>query len=191
MGILVKHPSEITCSSVTWEDLVAAAEPGDLIFEWSNNPIANAIERITDGPSHVIQIASFPGFDPQKYEFEAVFGFGVRLLPLSHYRNATGWRVLCRRTGITAEDVSLITGRALAMLGRQYEVVEELEIAASKLAPWIRIEKTDNREFCSGLVEYNFAASSVPFAAVEAGNATPVFLLEDSGTEAVCKCVPS
>lgn len=190
MATSIKKPSEIQCPQVSWDDLVTAAKPADMIFEWSENLIADVIELVTHGPSHVIQLANFPLLDAQTYEFEAVFGFGVRLLPLSHYSHARGWRVLCRRTGITSEDVPMVTGRALTMLGRQYEVVEELQIAASKLAPWVHVDKTDNRVFCSGLVQYNFSGSSVPFGAVPAGNATPIFLFEDPGTEVVCKCAP-
>ena len=190
MATSVKKPSEIQCPQVSWDELVAAARPADMIFEWSEDLIADAIEAITDGPSHVIQLATFPQFDPQMYEFEAVFAFGVRLLPISHYSHDKGWRVLCRRTGMTASDVQTVTGRALTMLGRQYEVVEELEIAASKIAPWVKIGETDDRVFCSGLVQYNFATSSVAFPPVPEGNATPVFEYEDAGTEVICKCSP-
>lgn len=187
----IKKPSQIECPTVKWDDLVSQARPGDLIFEWSENLIADAIELVTDGPSHVIQLALFPTFDTQSYEFEAIFAYGVRLLPLSHYSHQKGWRVLCRRQGITDADVILVTGMALTMLGRQYEVVEEVEIAISKLAPWVKIGKTDNRVFCSGLIQYNFATSSVPFPAVPEGNATPVFLYEDSGTVVICKSAPN
>jgi hypothetical protein len=189
MATTVKKPSDIQCPEVTWDELVAAAKPGDLIFEWSDNPIANMIEAVTAGPSHIIQLAAFPGFDSQMYEFEAVFAFGVRLLPISHYSFDKGWRVLCRRRGMTASDVQIVTGRALTMLGRQYEVVEELEIAVQKIAPWIKVGVTENRVFCSGLIQYNFAVSSVAFPAF-AGNATPVFEYEDAGTEVICKCAP-
>lgn len=186
MAQAVTKPSDIDCPLVEWDELIKQAQPGDIVFIWSEDIIADIIEAVTDGPSHVMQLATFPYYNNQLYEFEAVFGFGVRLLPISHYSHHTGYRVLCSRYGITAEDIKAATGNALIMLGRQYEVAEELEIAAEKIAPWVKVGETDNRVFCSGLVQFNFANTSVAFEAYS-GNATPVMLFNDSKTIVICK----
>ena len=159
------------------------AQAGDYLFMWNKNPIAYAIEEITGGPSHVIQIAQFPPFSAQMFEIESIFGFGCRMLPLSHYTAFKSRMLLCRRAGITQADVTKAIGVGLETLGREYEVLEEIEIAAHKMFPWLPIESTQNELFCSALLQDMFAETSVPIAPPAEGNATPIWCLNDKGTQ--------
>jgi hypothetical protein len=168
------------------------AMPGDYLFFWDKNPIAYAIEEITAqvvaghkelAPSHVILTAQLPPFSPQMFEIESVFAFGCRMLPLSHYSSYKSRMLLCRRVGITQTDVTAAIGVALEYLGRQYEVTEEIQIAAHKLFPWLPIETTQNELFCSALLQASMASTSVPFATPPQGNATPMWCLNDKLTQ--------
>ena len=71
----------------------------------------------------------------------------------------------------------------LEALGRQYEVEEEIQIALEKIAPWIHTDKTDNKLFCSGYLEYMFQVTSKPYAKPPNGNATPAWCLDDKDTQ--------
>lgn len=173
----------------TWADLVANAMPGDLVFFWHEGLIARIIEDVTNGgPSHVGMVVSLDAYDPsQLYFLEAVVLYGVRLIPLSHYAKDAGVQALVRREAGYGEDARLAIGAGVKCLGQQYEIDEELQIAAKKIAPWVRIEKSDKRWFCSGLIHHAYAATHVPFADPPQGNATPEFLYRDAGNRVVLR----
>lgn len=166
----------------TYEAMQGMALSGDYLFFWDKNPLAYTIEEITGGPSHVILIAQMPPFSAQMFEIESVFGFGCRMLPLSHYSGYKSRMLLCRRIGITANDVTKAIGVGLEYLGREYEVEEEIQIAAQKLFPWLPITTTQNELFCSALLQATMAVTSVPIASPPQGNATPVWCLNDKNT---------
>lgn len=168
----------------TFDDLEAIAQPGDYIFFWNHDPIAYAIEKITQGPSHVIQLAHLhPSL--KMFEFESVFPSGVRVLPLTHYADSKSRMLLCRRRGITDADVAVATVAALRELDRGYNWVEEVCIALHSVLPFIFIGASTKKLFCSGYVQLNFSETDVPFAAMPNENDTPEFLLKDKGTEAI------
>jgi hypothetical protein len=169
----------------TYAQMQGMALPCDYLFFWDKNPFAYTIEEITDGPSHVIDIAQFPPFSAQMFEIESIFGYGCRMLPLSHYSNYTSRMLLCRRAGITQADVTRAIGVGLEYLGREYEVTEEIEIALQKVAPWIPITSTQNELFCSALLQAMMAVTSVPIPSPPQGNATPIWCLNDKLTQPV------
>jgi hypothetical protein len=166
----------------TYAQMQAMALPGDQLYFWDKNPFAYTIEGITGGPSHVIMVAQLPPFSAQLFELEALIGFGCRILPLSHYASYTSRMLLCRRA-VTPEDITKAIGVGLEALGRQYEVEEEIQIALEKIAPWIHTDKTDNKLFCSGYLEYMYQVTSKPYAKPPNGNATPAWCLDDKDTQ--------
>jgi hypothetical protein len=182
----------------TFADMLAVAQPGDYVFKWSKQPISYAIEDITDqvvngheeqGPSHVFTLCKFPKYSDECYEMESVFIYGCRLLPASHYAKSADRMLLCRRKGATPDDIEKAIGAGLSVLGRQYEVTEELEIALNKIVPWHPFQKihaTYDKIFCSGDVEWMWLHTGVPFAPSKTGaNLTPMQCMLDAATEHV------
>jgi hypothetical protein len=165
----------------TFAEMLTIAQPGDYLFFWNHDPIALAIEALTHGPSHVIQLAKFTP-SQQFYEFEAVFPQGARLLPLSHYANNPHRMLLCRRQGITEADVGIATASALRTLGRGYNWPEEIRIALHDILRVVPIGASTNTLYCSGYLQLNFAETSVPFLSMPQENDTPDFLLHDPKT---------
>lgn len=179
----------------TFADMLEVAQPGDYMFLWDKTPISYVIEELTqrvidgheeDGPSHVVNLCDFPAFSDEMYEMEAVFVFGCRMLPLSHYAKKANRMLLCRREDATESDIVRAVGVGLGCLGRQYEVKEEFEIALREIAPWVHVAKTDNKLFCSGLTEHMWSHTGVPFApAKNGGNLTPMECMIDAKTQPV------
>ena len=185
----------------TFQDMLEVVRTGDYLLEWNTTPISYSIEEITErvvngheehGPSHVVNPCDFPEYSDEFYEMEAVFIYGCRLLPLSHYAKSKNRMLLCRRKGATPEDISKAIGTGLGLLGRGYEIKEELEIALHTLVPWHpfqQIHPTENHIFCSELTQYMWQQTSVPFGpAKDGGNRTPMGLMLDVGTEYVMWC---
>lgn len=174
--------------SGTFAEMLKVAQSGDYLFLWDKNPVAEIIENVTDGPSHVITLAKFPEFS-EFVEMEAVFPEGCRILPLSHYANNPCRMVLCRRKRATPQDIALAVGRGLQVMGRRYEVHEEIEIALAlylpkRIAP--HITSTENDLFCSGMLADEYHTGSVPFTPSKTGgNITPQEALDDPLTEIV------
>lgn len=181
---------------LSFSEMLKTSKPGDYLFLWNKTPISYIIEEITKsvingqkehGPSHVLTLADLAEDPSQKYEFESVFIFGCRLLPVEHYAKNKNRMLLCRREGVITEDIKKAVAIATTCLGEQYEVSEEMEIALQKLIPWLPIRKTDNRLYCSGYLEYQFSTGSVPFLPSKTkGNITPMEALTDPKTSYVC-----
>ena len=182
----------------TFADILEVAKPGDQLYKWSGTPISYAIEELTeavvngheeDGPSHVINLCNFPEYSDEMYEMESVFAYGTRLLPLSHYAKSKDRMLLCRRKGATEQDIQKAIGAGLSVLGRSYEITEEIEIALNKLVPWHPFQKiraTYNSLFCSGDTEWMWLNTRVPFTpATNGANLTPMQCMMDAGTEYV------
>lgn len=179
----------------SWAGMTARALPGDAIFFWNRKPISYAIEEITEidangkeqpGPSHVIQLARFSE-SLQWFEFESVFLFGCRMLPLSHYATSASRMLLARRQGATVEDVRAATGAALDALGRPYELKEEVEIALHRILPFAPVNATANALYCSGYLANNWRRTAVPYGPARfGGNPTPMDCLMDARTGPVC-----
>ena len=169
----------------TFAQMLEAAQPGDYVVMWNHNPVASLIEYLTGGPSHVFTLAKFPEFS-EWVEMEAVFLYGTRILPATHYANLTSKMVLCRRKGATQADIDLAIGRGLQAMGRRYEVTEEIEgalehILPAPLAPHMRF--TENSLYCSGLEQDEWQTGSVPFTpSPTGGNLTPQQTFEDALT---------
>lgn len=180
---------------LSFSDMLKTAQPGDYLFLWDKNPISYIIEDITTavvdgqkeaGPSHVMMLTGLTEDKSQMYEFEAVFVFGCRLLPVNHYARNKNRMLLCRRDGATDSDVAKAVALGAGCLGRQYEVLEELEIALNKIVPWLPVRKTDKDLFCSGYLEYEYSTGTVPFAPSAKGNLTPMEAMMDAKTNYIC-----
>lgn len=182
----------------TFSDMLSVARPGDALYLWDKTPISYTIEEITEqivkgheerGPSHVISLWKFLEFSDEFFETEAVFTpfcNGCRMLPLSHYARSKNRMLLTRRIGATEADITLACGQALSALGRQYEIKEEFQILAHKIAPWIHPEETDTRLYCSGYLQWDWRLTKVPYLAKPGGgNLTPMECLLDAKTETV------
>jgi hypothetical protein len=183
----------------TFQDMLAVAMPGDYVFKWSTAPVSYLIEELTEqvvngheeqGPSHVFTLCKFPEYSDEFYEMESVFVYGCRLLPASHYAKNTDRMLLCRRKCATQGDIQKAITAGLSVLGRQYQLSEEGEIALNKLVPWHPFQKiraSYNEMFCSGDLEWEWLHTGVPFAPVKnGGNLTPMECLVDSLTVPVC-----
>lgn len=181
---------------LSFSDMLKISQPGDYLFLWDKTPISYIIEDITAavingqkeaGPSHVMTLTSLTEDSSQLYEFEATFIFGCRLLPISHYASKKNRMLLCRRNEATAEDIQKVVAIAAGCLGEQYEVLEEIEIALQKVAPWLPVRKTDNKLYCSGYLEYEFSTGNVPFSPSKTGgNITPMEGMMDEKTNYLC-----
>lgn len=183
----------------TFADMLEVAQPADYLLKWSGTPISYIIEELTesvvkgheeDGPSHVINLCDFQQYSDEMYELESVFIYGVRMLPLSHYAQSKDRMLLCRRHGAMEGDIQKAICAGLQVLGRKYEIPEEIKIALNKIVPWHPFNKISanyNDMFCSGLTEWMWLNTGKPFTPSKSGaNLTPMELMLDAGTEPVC-----
>lgn len=164
--------------------LFAAMQPGDLVFCWGCEPISQAIEKFTAGPSHVLKVwLPWPGLAPW-LTLEAEYGRGVRFGQFEDYLSYPGDLVLCRRA-LTLDQVKAEIAFGAGLLDFKYDTIEFASLVARKLSTRFPLIQPDGQLYCSGL-QQAIAAKSVPFNIPDKPWATPEQLYTDPSVVAVC-----
>jgi len=128
---------EITRHSIrtsTWEALVKAIQPGDVLLVDGNTRISVAIKYLTQSTwSHAAlylgpeaALGTSDGGEPNVL-VEADLQDGIRPLPLSFYRHAH--TRICRPVGLSASDIQQLTDYANSRLGQQYDMKSVFDLA--------------------------------------------------------------
>jgi hypothetical protein len=171
--------------------LYSMCKGGDLVFCWGSARISKAIEAVAGGPSHVLMIwTPWPG--APWMTLEATFPSatesksGVHLGLFSDYVDGyDGDLVLCRRPGLTQQQILDELNVGFTLLDDNYDWQEEVSIAARKLIPFAPVIKPKNELYCSGLQEA-IAVNTIPFKTYGPDWNTPEQDFIDPSVETVC-----
>ena len=169
---------------------VAVVEDADLFFCCGTEPISDAIHTITGSPiSHV----GFLYREQNAVEtLESTFTDGVHIGSGSGYLNlGDGACIVARLQDITPEEAEAILKKADTLIGRHYQVGEELEMALHSIIPFMRVKPEWDELFCSGFVEEVLYGTKWPIPLDKSGgNATPVDVWLQPYVIPVCAVVP-
>lgn len=131
---LSKQVSQHAVRTSTYEALEQALQPGDVLLVDGETRISVAIKYLTQSTwSHaVLYLGPDAGLgtaeNGEPYTIiEADLELGIRLLPLSFYRNSH--TRICRPVGLDENDVQLLTDYALSRLGDQYDLKNVFDLA--------------------------------------------------------------
>jgi hypothetical protein len=165
-------PEQLAKLQVTpYEDLRPQLQSGDLFFAAGNYPISQLIMKFTNSPwSHVGVILRAEAVG-RVLLLESVEDIGVRLIPLSKYRDDyendgkpyKGILVVARPKGVTPELVRAIGSFGADQLGRPYDKDALGDILMRLVFKQGRSEHPDRAYICSELVQNCFARGGYTF----------------------------
>lgn len=164
-------------------------QDGDLGFCAGDAPISRIIERDTDSPwSHVLML--FHENDEIR-TLESTFTEGVHVGNAGHYLQLSdGPFVVARLKGLTQGEALSFLGRGFHLIGRGYEVDEEIAMALHRLCKLVPVHPEYKELFCSGLIQDILRNSRYAVSNdADGGNATPEDVWRLPFLEPVCAVV--
>ena len=160
--------------AVSSQQARALIQDMDLFFlGGKGGPIDDAIRDVTD--SWITHTGFFVRRNNAVFTLESTFTQGTHEGPGAGYlEGGDGPMVICRLAGITDADREALKARAYSLLGRPYEVGEEVCMALHRLWKAIPVHPEQAELFCSGFDQDVLAGSrwALPNDA-SGGNATP------------------
>lgn len=164
-------------------------QDADIFFCCGVNPAALVIRGVTGS------ILSHTGLlyrDGQNIPtIESTFTQGVHEGNVNDYINCgDGDFIITRLNGITSVEAQFILNQARALIGKHYEVNEEIQMLLNKLCPLFKVEPEYKEYFCSGEVQE--ALVGTQFAIPDdkdGGNATPEDVWESPFIIPICAVV--
>lgn len=171
---------------VTIEQAMALIEDGDLGFCQGQAIIGDFIEDITHSPwSHVVMLFRRDG---QLRTLESTFTAGVHVGSAQHYlEQSDGPFAIARFQGLSQPEAEKFLDKGLSLVGRHYEVMEEVAMALHRLSKEIPVHPEYKNLFCSGLIQDIFrdSAYNIPDDA-SGGNATPEDVWRSPKLQPIC-----
>lgn len=152
---------------------------GLLGFCWGDKPISAAIEKATQGPSHVFLVWQ-PLMQSVWLTLEETFERGAHVGLLSDYIDGSdGDLLFCRRVdenGVAIDMTSTID-TLLELLDERYATVDLIQNGLHRLLKLIPAAWNVKESYCSGYQWHGSQSSRVPFPAPD-GAPTPSDLLQ-------------
>ncbi|WP_323750077.1 YiiX/YebB-like N1pC/P60 family cysteine hydrolase [Marinobacter sp.] len=131
---LSKEVSRNSIRTSTWDALVNALQPGDVLLVEGTTRISVAIKYLTQSTwSHAaLYLGPNAGLgtstDGEAYTLvEADLEKGIRPLPLSHYRQSH--TRICRPVGLSDREIGTLTDYARSRIGHQYDMRNVFDLA--------------------------------------------------------------
>lgn len=191
---MAQHIDSVATSSISKVDkstLYSLCKGGDTVYCWGKEEISKIIEGIAGGPSHVLKIwTPWPG--APWLTLEATFPSttqsksGVHIGLFQDYVDGyNGDIVLCRRLGLTEQQILAELNCGFMLLDDNYNWKEEVSIACRKLIPFAPVIKPSNELYCSGL-EQACAMSTIPYQTHGPDWNTPEQDFTDPSVTAIC-----
>ena len=186
MAEFFAHFPPVAVPSVSPAECTAIVRDCDIFFTCGTDPAAVLIHLVTGSP---ISHCGFLFRDGATLRtVESTFSEGVHIGEAQHYiEGSDGPFLIGQLKGLTPDAAQLILAQAKALVGRHYEVGEEIAMAFHAFLPFIRVKPEWNELYCSGMIED--AVSNTPWAIPldrSGGNATPVDVWTFPLLEAVC-----
>lgn len=185
---MAQHIDNVAGSSirkVTKAQLYAACRPGDLVFCWGRGVISDGIEKVTRGPSHVLQIWT-TSWAQQWLTFEATVDANVHYGRFSDYTDGyNGDIVLCRRPILTEAQIERQMRHSVKLLGEKYDAIEFASLIVRKVWHRAPLIQPARELYCSAAMQA-ISFDTVPFHAPQQSWNTPEDDFTDPTVAAVC-----
>ena len=171
---------------------LAACKTGDFVFCQGKYLESRGIEAETGSClSHVLTVWR-DDWITDWLTLEATIDRGVHVGLLSDYVNKyDGDLVLCRREVLSEEQIWRGIDAGLQLLDDKYDVTEEIQMAAHKLLPFLRVDAGRKTLFCSAYEQRMSVGTGIPLVWTGAGDPTPEDNWRDPTVWPVCALVKS
>lgn len=175
---------------VTPAEAAAMVEDADIFACCGTDPAAVAIHAVTGSPiSHVGWLFREPS---EVGTVESTFTQGVHIGNGNDYLNmGDGACIVARLDGVNSFAASTILQKADSLIGKHYQVAEEIEMALHAIMPFMRVKPTFDELFCSGLIQDCLVGTkwAIPDDR-DGGNATPVDVWTQPFVIPICAVIP-
>lgn len=174
MGTPFQNVKQAGIPLVPYAQAIEQVQDADLFFCCGTDPAAALIHVVTGSP---ISHTGFLFRDGANIRtIESTFTEGVHIGDGEAYlRMGDGACIIARLSGITPGAADAVLASAKSLIGRHYEVAEEVAMALHALLPLIRIRPDFKEFYCSGLVQEALEGTewAIPYDK-SGGNATPI-----------------
>ena len=175
-------------TAVSKAEFYTQMQPGDLVYCWGNALLSQAIEKFTNGPSHVLKVW-LPFRTGPWITLESEIDHGVRFGQFADYLSYKGDIVLTRRPINFAQlEAELTFGSTL--LDYKYDAIEFASLVARRFSNKFPLIQPEKELYCSGL-QQALSAVSIPYSVPDVPWATPGQLWEDASTVPICALLES
>lgn len=153
----------------------------------ADNPIDDAIRAVTQ--SWITHCGMFVRKSGDSvFTLESTFEDGVHAGGAASYlEGGDGPLLICRLKGMTPVAAANLIARGQALIGKKYEVGEEVEMALHRLCALVPVHPEYKRLFCSGFLQDVLRGSPWQLANdASGGNATPADVYAEPFVVPVC-----
>lgn len=179
--------------SVTMDRCLMLAQDMDQFYCCGDDPPAWAIKMVTG--SSLSHVGSLYWDRPNLRTLETTFTKNMHQGYAEGYlKGQDGPFILARLAGMTPSYQTLLLTRALELVGKKYEVGEEVEMLLHKLCPLFKVQAEYRELFCSGEQQDILTFPGTPWVVPNdpsGGNSTPVDLWRLPFVQPVCVVMPT